>query len=582
MVAPNWARTSHAPTNFAITFFAPAKISIDHIRQLTLKFEPRTLRNKIIPLLSLALLLILNACQRGDVRVYVEVDHGMLTHLTSANTIGQVLQETNITLGDLDRVEPDLYVLIQPEMTIKVIRVTEKTETITNTIPFEQRIMQNEALPEGEQRLAQLGVNGMERVVTKITLEDGVEVSRTEVSRMVVEPPVAEILIVGGAGDVSPVTFGGSVTYISGGNAWLMKENSTARRLLTTSGDLDGHVFSLSPAGTSLLFSRTTTDTIDAPLNELWQLDTRIVGEPPVSLPVQGVLYAEYSPLITDTRIAYSTADRSPNQPGWRAQNDLWLWDTTTPISTARQIVPPNTRGLYAWWGTTFRWSPDGTKFAYATAGEVGVIDVISGTVETLMPFVPYQTNSEWVWVPTVSWSPDSRFIATVIHGEPLGDETPEASQQFDLWILAADGSIKANLATQTGMWSNPIWTERGIFYGQALLPLRSVNSRYKLIVVDADGSNPEIVFPVKEAPALSFPELTHPAGAPGTMFVYHNDLYFLPDSGGEAEPLTANHESRAPRWVIPPTIRTTAAVTATATITPTAQEGAPRENSAD
>ncbi len=547
-----------------------------------MKFETRTLRNKIIPLLTLALLLALSACQRGDVRVYVEVDHGMLTHLTSANTIGQVLQETNITLGDLDRVEPDLYVLIQPEMTIKVIRVTEKTETITNTIPFEQRIVQNEALPEGEQRLAQLGVNGKERVVTKITLEDGVEVSRTEISRMVVEPPVEEILIIGGAGDVSPVTFGGSVTYISGGNAWLMKENSTARRLLTTSGDLDGHVFALSPTGTRLLFSRTTTDTIDAPLNELWQLDTRIVGEPPVSLPVQGVLYAEYSPLITDTRIAYSTADRSPNQPGWRAQNDLWLWDTTTPISTARQIVPPNTRGLYAWWGTTFRWSPDGTKFAYATAGEVGVIDVISGTLETLMTFVPYQTNSEWVWVPTVAWSPDSRFIVTVIHGEPPGDETPEAGQQFDLWILAADGSIKANLAAQVGMWSNPIWTERGIFYGQALLPLRSVTSRYKLIHVDSDGSNPEIVFPVKEEPAISFPELTHPKGATGTIFVYHNDLYFLPDIGGEAEPLTANHESRAPRWVIPPTLRATTAVTATATITPTAQKGAPRENSAD
>lgn len=543
-------------------------------------------RNRILYPARLLLIVFLAACQRADVRVFVEVDHGMLTLRTSANTVGQVLRESNTTLGDLDRVEPDLYVLVQPEMTIKVIRVTEEAETITNTLPFERRIVLNEALPEGEQRLAQLGVNGQETVVTKITLEDGVETSRAEVSRTVVEAPVEEILIVGGQGDVPVVNFGGVVTYISGGNAWLMKDSNVARRLLTTRGDLDGHVFTLSPDGEKLLFTRSVSPTTSAPLNTLWLLDTRIVSEKAISLPVQGVLYAAFSPILTDTRIAYSTAERSPNQPGWRAHNDLWLWDITHPITSARQIIPPNTRGVSSWWGTTFEWSPDSTQFAFATANEVGVVDLVSDTLRTLLTFAPYETHSEWVWVPTVSWSADGRFIATIGHGDPQTDEAPEASQQFDLWLLAADGTLTANIAPNVGMWSNPKWENTGVLYGQALAPLRSVSSRYKLYYIDSDGSNPKVIFPMDDSPAVTFPELTHATDTTGTIFIYQEDLYYLPDSGQQALALTANHESRTPRWVIPQKLHSTSPVTSTitasTTISTTGQEGATRENSAN
>jgi len=543
----------------------------------------------------------LTACQRGDITVYVEVDHGVIPHRTSATRVRDVLAETNVTLGNLDRVQPDLYVQIKPEMRIKVIRVTETTETITRTIPFERRVIVNEALSTGEQRLAQLGVTGQEEIVTKITYEDGEEVNRVELSRTITQQPVEEILVTGGSeNNLTPVHFEGEVAYISGGNAWIMKDNSQARRLLTTTGDLDGRVFSLSPKGSKLLFSRTVTDVIDAPLNELWMVDTRIVGEAPISLPLKGVLYAAWSPLITDTRIAYSTAEHVASQPGWRANNDLWLWDTTQPISEAKNIIPANTRGLYPWWGSNFSWSPDGTKFAYANANEVGVIDIISPTLTTLMEFVPYQTHSEWVWVPTVSWSPNSKFIATVIHGPPLKNESAETSPVFDVWLFAADGSIKANVAAQVGMWSNPLWHPNGITYGQAVDPLRSVNSRYKLVTIDWDGSNPQTIFPVDEETGVMFPELAWMPGGSETIFVYQNNLFILRGDGTPAEPLTSNGQSHAPRWVIAPNVPLTRTLPVTAstnltantpltsaTSTPeppatTPEGGQPRENIAD
>jgi hypothetical protein len=282
-------------------------------------------------------------------------------------------------------------------------------------------------------------------------------------------------------------------------------------------------------------------------------IDTRIVGEEPVSLPIKGVLYAEWSPILTDTRIAYSTAERVPSQPGWRANNDLWLWDINEVISEAIEIAPPNTRGFYPWWGTNFTWSPNGQMFAYANANQIGIIDVISQTVTPLVEFAPYQTNSEWVWVPALSWSPNSQFIAAVIHGPPLQNEHPEASQVFDLWLIAADGSVKAKVWEQVGMWSNPVWRTDGIAFGRAINPLRSIDSQYKLTTIDWDGSNPQLLFPLTEEVGLDFPELAWRPGGKSTIFVYRNNLYLLEKDGSLPQQLTTDSQSHRPEWAIPP-----------------------------
>ncbi|RME41443.1 MAG: DUF348 domain-containing protein [Caldilineae bacterium] len=517
--------------------------------------HPAAHRQRILLWLGILVgLALLAACQRGDIPVQVAVDGQVIHHRTSAPTVRDLLAELNITLGERDRVNPDLYRTVTPNMTVRIIRVTETTRTETVSIPFERRVVVNEALPVGEERLAQLGVNGEEEIVTRITFEDGVEVSRAEVSRTLVKEPVEEIVVVGGKGNLPPVPFEGLVAYLSGGNAWLMKGNSAARRPLTTEGDLDGRVFDLSPDGGRLLYTRLVTDALDAPLNEVWQVNTRIVGEAPVSLPLHGVLYAQWSPRVTESVIAYSTAERVPASPGWRARNDLWLWDTTTPPTAAEQIVPPNTRGLYPWWGTTFAWSPDGRKFAYANASQVGVIDVLSRTVTPLAEFAPYETGSEWVWVPAVAWSPDSRFIAAVLHGPPTGDERPEASEAFDLWLLSADGSLRARVWEQAGMWSNPVWHGEGIAFGRAVNPLRSVDSRYTLMTMDHDGSNPRRLFPpTPDQIGLQFPEVAWQPGGESAIFVHQNNLFLLTPGGAPPRPLTTDGQSRMPRWVIPP-----------------------------
>lgn len=513
-------------------------------------------------------LITLAACQRSLNRIIVNVDNETRTIETNVKTVRELLAETNISLGNLDRVNPDLNYSLEPDMTVKVIRVTEMIDTITRTLAFERRVIVNEALGPGEQRLSQLGVSGQEEIVTKIVYEDGLETERITLAETVTQAPIEEILIVGVEKSETSVPINGLVTYLSGGNAWLMKDNSDTRRPITMGGDLDGRVFDLSADGTALLYSRTISEAVDAPLNELWTLDTRIVGEHPNPLPITGVLYAEWSPSMTETIIAYSTADRVASQPGWRAKNDLWLWDPNTPISDAVEVLPSNTSGLYSWWGSNFTWSPNGKMIAFANANQVGVINVVSQTVTSLITFTPYETNSTWVWVPTVAWSPDSRFIAATVHGPPTQGESPEASPIFDLWLFSVDGTLKVKVWEQVGMWSNPAWHEDGIIFGRALNPLNTVTSLYELNQIDWDGSNPQVLYPLGEEAGVTLPEIAKSpqTDQPTFLFVNRNNLFLYDSSGRSPQKLTSDGQSSHPRWAMP--LATSTRLTTTTSLT--------------
>jgi WD40 repeat protein len=288
---------------------------------------------------------------------------------------------------------------------------------------------------------------------------------------------------------------------------------------------------------------------------------------------IQGVLEAHWSPVATRPLIAFSTAQRSANPPGWQANNDLWLLTPPTlPIEDEGvlikpvQILPPNTQGLYPWWGTTFTWSPDGRKLAYARANQIGIID-LTGVLQDgeislaplsldeqtmpLIDFTPLQTFSDWVWVPGPSWSPDGNFIAAAIHGPPLTSEPAEESQVFDLWLFDANGDFAVKVAEQVGMWANPAWGQAGIAFGQAVNPLQSVNSRYFIYVMDRDGSNKRQIFPFSEETGVQLPELAWSPDGEELLFIYNGNVYKTRSDGGLPQQLSADAQASHPQWAI-------------------------------
>ena len=538
------------------------------------------MRLKVFLLAALGLaLLALVGCQDQPQQLFIEVDHGRQAVTTDAATVRDALDVAGVSLNPLDRVSPDLYVETDPGMVIVVTRVEEQFETTRVLVPFERKTVTNEALPTGETRLIQLGVNGEDEITHRITIEDGAELERTQVSRVPVIEPVDEIIAVGAQDQLEPAPVEGTIAYLSAGNAWVMRDTSTARRPLTTEGDLDSRVFELSPDGRWLLYSRRLEGDIETPINQLWMVNTTIVGEKSISTPIQGVLYAEWSP--NGGQIAYSTAERTPSAPGWRANNDLWLVRPGDVLIysqesiTTTQVISPSTAGVYSWWGTTFKWSPDGRQVAYARPDQIGVVDIISQTDVVLADFAAYQTYSEWVWVPSLAWSPDSRYLAAAVHAPPVNNEALQDSPAFDLWFLAADGSVKARIADQVGMWTSPAWGTEGVVYGQAVNPLRSVDSRYALYLRDRDGSNSRQLFPAAEEPGVEPPpQVAWSPNGKKFIFVYNGNLYLADIEGAPPRQLTSNNQSGQPRWAAGRTVgetvelRSTPAITSTTSVT--------------
>ncbi len=502
--------------------------------------------------------------------VTLVVDGETRTLTTEVLTVRDLLRETNVTLDENDRVAPAEPTLIEDGMTVRVTRVETRTEVEEREIPFGRRTVRDATVPQGETQLLESGITGLEEVTYRITLEDGVEVDRRVIKRETVREPRTEVLLVGSRAERKAVSITGTVAYAADRNAWVMQSTSLNRRRLTYEGDLDGRVFALSSDGSHLLFTRVPTPTEpltgtaepedDLPLNTLWALETTAADAEPVRLDVDSVLWAAWEPncAIAPTRarcsIAYATGERDAGNPGWEANNDLWIARprlTDGRLFAQRRVVAPSGGGAYGWWGTTYAWSPNGNELAYARTDEVGVVRAYGGRETTLAEFAPYRTYAPWAWAPTVSWSPDSAFIVTTLHGPGPTEETPEESPVFDVWVLSADGTITAELISEAGMWAAPTYAPSGerIAFGRARSPYASQSSGYDLYVMDADGSDRRHVFPPQGELGLEYPDLAWGPKDERILVVYRGNLYLIELTNDEVHQLTDSGGVTAVRW---------------------------------
>jgi len=516
--------------------------------------------------LAMSVVALLGGCQPQPSELHVTVVADGQEHSLTlpGGTVRDALAAAGVTLGGLDWVSPDLWEELHPDAGIRVVRVQEVEEVQKRTIPFERKMLRSEAMEDSESRLVQLGQEGEEEIVYRVVLEDGVEKSRSEVLRRVVRPVVNEVLVVGVKGNLPSVPISGTIAYVSGGNAWMMRAESGGRRPLTSAGDLDGRVFSLSPDGRWLLFSRMITDTTSPLLNSLWVVGTTVIGQEALPLGVESVLYAGWDG--EGTKIAYSSAERSRGSPGWKAHNDLWVAEVQFPSPhltqtlshvaiTSTQVLTSTPGGVYSWWGTNFAWSPTGEQMAYATANSIGVIALESGRQRELLDFPEYHTYAEWVWTPTLSWSPDGRYLVCPVHAATSADVTPEDSPVFHVYALRLDGRVKAPLAEGVGMWANPQWATAPsdglwvIAYGQSRSLTNSQDSEYDLFVMDRDGSDKVHLFPQPDASGLVAPQFAWSPYGPQIVTIWQGDLYLVDVQTREAQQLTADGNSGQPRW---------------------------------
>lgn len=499
--------------------------------------------------------------RQGQIQVSIVADGIILpVELPAGSTAQEAVNQVGLSLGSLDRVDPPLYTLLSDGSLVTITRIREEFEVEQVIVPFERQVLRNESLPEGETRLSQAGANGLKELTYRRVFENDILQTESVVRSVIVQEPVSEIVMVGSQAAYASLPIPGRLVYLSAGNAWVMEGNTGNRRPLVATGDLDGRVFSLSPDGAWLLYTR--NNQVDNTINALWMARLDESAEPKkVDLKVSNIIhFAQFNTGVN--RLAYSTVEPRTTAPGWQANNELSIKAISPSglVTNPTAILEANAGGVYGWWGMDFFWAPDGLSLAYAQPDEIGIVDLESKTRQILFDILPLQTRQDWAWVPSVAWSPDSKTIYTVSHVASEASLSAEESPRFDLVAIPVMGGAPITLDTEVGMFAYPaaspvMSTTVGaagelpfqVAYLEAMQPLQSETSRYQLVVMDRDGSNRNVIFPQNEAQGLEpqqviwSPEPVDDRGHHAIAFAYQGNIWMVDLSTGSAVQVTGD-----------------------------------------
>jgi resuscitation-promoting factor RpfB len=476
-------------------------------------------------------------------------------------SVQEALDKAKISLNTLDRVDPPSFTILTDPMTIKITRVREDFQIEESTIPFERQTVRNESLPEGQTLLIQPGSNGTLQVTYRQVFENETPEPRTVFKTVTLVEPQPEIVMVGVQTPFTAVTIPGKIAYLTAGNAWIMETSTANRRPLITSGDLDGYIFNLSSDGKWLLFSRKSTKQASEEINTLWALDTTQATPKPIDLRVKNVKwFAQWKP-GSELTLAYSTVEPRSTSPGWQANNDLIILKVNENgiIINQETIIESNSGGIYGWWGTNFAWSPDGKRMAYARPDSVGLVDLENGKLLPMIELLPFQTHSDWAWVPGLGWAADHSILYTVVHQPMSGIENNEASPVFDLTGMPLGTPNQIDIIPQSGMFAypvpSPIQNSRFmVAYLQSIFPDRSDSSRYRLVLMEQDGSNRTTLFPPEGSPGLepqkvSWSPLPTIGSALWVAMIFQGNLYLVNSQTSQIQQITGDGSINRIDW---------------------------------
>ena len=129
-----------------------------------------------------------------SIPVTVHVDGRTLRTRTHRERVGDVLADLGVVLSGQDMAIPDVDATLEQDVSIRVVRVTERFITEQELIPFESVWQADPELEIDHTRLLQDGSPGVRERRIRVRYEDGEEVERTVEGEYVAVPPQNKVM----------------------------------------------------------------------------------------------------------------------------------------------------------------------------------------------------------------------------------------------------------------------------------------------------------------------------------------------------------------------------------------------------
>ncbi len=126
--------------------------------------------------------------------VYVLADGEKEQVWTPKLSVGELLKEVNLELGELDEIEPEKDEKLEPYDEVKITRVERIYTTSEREVPYESVYRNSSSLDRGNTRVVSDGEDGvMEEKIEKI-YKDGEKVEEKVVEENIIKEPSDEVL----------------------------------------------------------------------------------------------------------------------------------------------------------------------------------------------------------------------------------------------------------------------------------------------------------------------------------------------------------------------------------------------------
>ncbi len=116
---------------------------------------------------------------------------------TQAKTIGDMLAEKHISLGDKVRISLAKDTPVTDGMSLRIWREGIQTVSIDQAIPVTTRIVYDTDQPIGYRAIQSPGVPGVRSITYELNIKDGIEISRVEIANIVTRNPTEQTEVIG-------------------------------------------------------------------------------------------------------------------------------------------------------------------------------------------------------------------------------------------------------------------------------------------------------------------------------------------------------------------------------------------------